>query len=92
MHCVVNELGKGMLHKAKARSIAAAAVCPVWKWEKRGGGGASVCTGKDRAPRCQCCHRGWAGAGEAHGEDPEAVCLHHLTSPCARTEIARAGL
>lgn len=39
MHCVVNELGKGMLHKAKARSIAAATVCPVWKWEKRGGGG-----------------------------------------------------
>lgn len=37
MHCVVNEPGKGMLHEAKARSIAAAAVCPPW--EKRGGGG-----------------------------------------------------
>lgn len=44
MHCVVNEPGKGMLHEAKARSIAAAAVCPPW--EKREVGGISVCTGR----------------------------------------------
>lgn len=71
------------MHKAKARSIAAPAVCPVRKWEKRGGGGASVCMGR------QSCT---VTAGAEGGQDPKAACLHHLTSPGARTQIARVGL